>query len=181
MADKMTKGQRLAHYYGLEDLDSYSLGVLEDIAKELKGDWWMDISNLLGGNDVQRLLNLQLLSRTQIQQNWIIIRQLNQLTKLLSGDERIKNIDIVEKSIEKFDENKRFFHEVLTEIPNDYIGTIQKLKSAKQIYDFTIEYKKAHNELPDEIIEISSKMAQSERLYGNMYDDCFKKINEYLS
>ena len=44
------------------------------------------MSSLLGGNEMQRLHDLQILEGIRIQQNWIIIRQLNELTKLLAKD-----------------------------------------------------------------------------------------------
>ncbi len=83
---QMTPGQRIAHYYGLEDLDAFNLGIISDISKDLKLERLGNMSSLLGGNEMQRLHDLQILEGIRIQQNWIIIRQLNELTKLLAKD-----------------------------------------------------------------------------------------------
>lgn len=183
MSEKMTKGQRLAHYYGLEDLDKYNLGIIEDIGKSLKNEWLGDLSALLNGNDVQRLFNIQLLCNVQVQQNWIIIRQLNEITKLLTSNSHDENTatdrgldDAQDRDIAPSSE------ELLSSIEDaDYLETVRKFKTAKQIYDYTVAYAGAHEDFPKQLLDSISKIAQTERLYGNMYDDCLMKIEEILN
>lgn len=86
----MTPGQRIAHYYGLEDLDAFNLGIIQDISKDLKLERLGNMSAFLGGNDIQRLHDLQLLESVKVQQNWIIIRQLNEITKLLTKNKEVQ-------------------------------------------------------------------------------------------
>lgn len=183
MSEKITKGQRLIQYYGLEDLDNYSLGIIEDIGKSLKNEWLGDLSALLNGNDVQRLFNIQLLCNVQVQQNWIMIRQLNEITKLLTANSHNEDTSINAESDNTQEQNiEPSPEDLINSIKDaDYLETIRQFKTVKQIHDYTIEYVKVHDNIPDQVVDIVTKMSQSERLYGNMYDDCLMKIEEILN
>ena len=184
----MTPGQRVAHYYGVEDLDVFNLGIISDIAKDLKLERLGNMGAFLNGNDVQRLHDLQLLAGVQIQQNWILIRQLNEITKLLTTKDNIINTPDTENSYknnETDDESKTESTDnddiTFLSLQDEFIHKAKACNSAKEIYEYLIEYNKIHeNAFSPELIESIKKITLTERLYGNMHDECIKAVQDFL-
>ena len=59
--------------------------------------------------------------------------------------------------------------------------TIKEMKTAKEIYEYCVEYNNTNRGvIPPDLIENVKAMAMKERLYGNMYDECIKKIEEII-
>lgn len=59
--------------------------------------------------------------------------------------------------------------------------TIKEMKTAKEIYEYCVEYDNTNRGvIPSDLIENVRAMAMKERLYGNMYDECIKKIEEII-
>lgn len=81
-APKTDKTQQLMAKYGLEDVDPMFAPVVRDIANELLGTGAMEagLKLSLAKAEIQLPISYQ---HVLIEQNWIIIRQLDQLCKLL--------------------------------------------------------------------------------------------------
>ncbi len=59
--------------------------------------------------------------------------------------------------------------------------TIKEMKTAKEIYEYCVEYNNTNRGvIPPDLIENVKAMAVKERLYGNMYDECIKKIEKII-
>lgn len=56
---------------------------------------------------------------------------------------------------------------------------IKEMKTAKEIYEYCVEYDNTNRGvIPPDLIENVKTMAMKERLYGNMYDECIKKLRK---
>ena len=80
------KNMAMLRKFGLEDLqDPTDIASVKNIVTELTGTGLMELGLTLGGGsdrDIQK--NQMYYQRTLIEQNFIIIRQLDRITKLLS-------------------------------------------------------------------------------------------------
>ena len=64
---------------------------------------------------------------------------------------------------------------------NEYLYSVQTLKSAADIYDFTLEFNSSHNDfIPVELIKYIKAIASNERIYGNLAKDSIHTINKYF-
>lgn len=60
------------------------------------------------------------------------------------------------------------------------LAKIKSLQSAKEIYEYCIEFNNLNNGiLSPELLEIVNSIALTERLYGNMYKECVKRIEQF--
>lgn len=65
---------------------------------------------------------------------------------------------------------------------HDYIYFIKSLNSAKEIYDYSLNFNAEHNDfIPNDLLEAIKSLVSSERMYGNMSKDCIQKIELYFS
>lgn len=64
----------------------------------------------------------------------------------------------------------------------DSIMLFEKMRTAKEIYEYMINYNSSHSSnFPLEIIAVAKKHMTTERLYGNAKDDCILAIQNLLS
>ena len=78
------KIQEVMAKYGLEDVDRQYVPAVKEIAKELSGTGLMSAGATLGGANEKDLLKVQMYyQKAIIDQNFIIIRQLDQLCKIM--------------------------------------------------------------------------------------------------
>lgn len=62
-----------------------------------------------------------------------------------------------------------------------FLVNIKSMNSAKEIYDYCTDYKSSNNGvIPPELLDSIKSCALKERLYGNMYDECIKQINQFM-
>ena len=82
--DKEAKAQELMAKYGLENVDPQYAPAVKQISLGLMGTGLMSAGASLGGGNERDLLKVQMAyQKAMIDQNFIIIRQLDQLCKLL--------------------------------------------------------------------------------------------------
>ena len=82
--EKEAKIQELMAKYGLENVDRQYVSAVKEIAKELSGTGLMSAGATLGGANEKDLLKIQMYyQKAIIDQNFIIIRQLDQLCKIM--------------------------------------------------------------------------------------------------
>lgn len=92
LAEQQRKEQKLLEKYGL-DLDHYddddirerNSASIRDINANLAGSGLYSFGNLLPGGNADASFIINLL-KSQVQQNWILIRQNEQIIRLLSED-----------------------------------------------------------------------------------------------
>lgn len=79
------KNMELLRKYGLEELQNpVDIASVKNIFNELSGTGLMELGVALGGSDRDIQKNQMYYQRALIEQNFIIIRQLDRITKLLS-------------------------------------------------------------------------------------------------
>ena len=82
--DKEAKAQEILAKYGLEDVDPQYAAAVKQISLELMGTGLMNAGATFGGGTERDILKVQMYyQKAIIDQNWIIIRQLDQLCKLM--------------------------------------------------------------------------------------------------
>lgn len=78
---KLAKMQQIASKYHLEDINPKDLEAIKNINYELMGTGLMEFGTLLTGKSEDNVKIAYL--NTLIQQNWVIIRQLDEISKKL--------------------------------------------------------------------------------------------------
>ena len=78
---KLAKMQQIASKYHLEDINPKDLEAIKNINYELMGTGLMEFGTLLSGKSEDNVKIAYL--NTLIQQNWVIIRQLDEISKKL--------------------------------------------------------------------------------------------------
>lgn len=78
---KLAKMQQFASKYHLEDINPKDLEAIKNINYELMGTGLMEFGTLLTGKSEDNVKIAY--SNTLIQQNWVIIRQLDEISKKL--------------------------------------------------------------------------------------------------
>lgn len=78
---KLAKMQEIASKYHLEDINPKDLEAIKNINYELMGTGLMEFGTLLTGKAEDNVKIAYL--NTLIQQNWVIIRQLDEISKKL--------------------------------------------------------------------------------------------------
>lgn len=64
---------------------------------------------------------------------------------------------------------------------NEYLSSIGALGTATDIYNYTIEFNSAHdNVIPDELVKYVKTIASNERLYGNLSRDSVHTVLSYF-
>lgn len=81
---KLAKMQQIASKYHLEDINPKDLEAIKNINYELMGTGLMEFGTLLSGKSEDNVKIAYL--NTLIQQNWVIIRQLDEISKNLIND-----------------------------------------------------------------------------------------------
>lgn len=80
---QLEKEQRLLAKYELNDLDRKYINAVKNINAELAGSGLSELGNLLSPDEkTSSRIKVQCLN-TLVQQNWIIIRQLDEISKKL--------------------------------------------------------------------------------------------------
>lgn len=58
---------------------------------------------------------------------------------------------------------------------------IRSLQSAKEIYEYCMEFNNLnYGIISPELLEVVRSIALNERLYGNMYKECVKRIEQFI-
>lgn len=83
--DKQARKEReLLEKYGLENLSGKDLESVKAIVAELAGNKWLETGALFSGAKSEDLVKMSALTAL-VEQNWIIIRQLDQINKKLDN------------------------------------------------------------------------------------------------
>ncbi len=82
-ANAIKIGEKMSHYYYLDDLDEQNKLIMSVISQNFKGNTMIDVGSLLSGNDSSKLWNIQSISNAQFQQNMITIRLLQEISTKL--------------------------------------------------------------------------------------------------
>lgn len=73
-------------------------------------------------------------------------------------------------------------HEDVEDLATELLKKASSLNSAKEIYDYVVEYNETHSDSIDpELINILDKQKSFERLYGNHKEGTIKEIQKYFS
>lgn len=79
---KTRKEAELLAKYGLNDLSGKDLESVKTIVSELAGNKWLETGALFTGAKAEEIVKMSTLT-TLVEQNWIIIRMLDRITKQL--------------------------------------------------------------------------------------------------
>lgn len=82
-AIKEEKIDKMMKQYGLEDLDNKYRNAVRNINSELSGTGMMELGNMLSFDEKTAARLNTYYTNALIQQNWIIIRQLDEISKKL--------------------------------------------------------------------------------------------------
>ena len=62
-----------------------------------------------------------------------------------------------------------------------FMINIKTMSSAREIWNYCTEYDDSNNGiLPPELLDTIKSCALKERLYGNMYNECIKQIEQFM-